>query len=66
MSVINKVLGVFLGNKYERDIKEITPHVEKVKIEYEKLGSISNDELRAITGKLRKKYLKELERSRPE
>ncbi len=55
MSVINKVLGVFLGNKYERDIKEITPHVEKVKIEYEKLGSISNDELRAITGKLREK-----------
>lgn len=53
MSVINKVLGVFLGNKYERDMKEITPYVEKVKIAYEKLGSISNDELRAITGRLR-------------
>lgn len=54
MSVINKVLGVFLGNKYERDMKEITPYVEKVKLEYEKLASISNDELRAITGKLKK------------
>ncbi len=55
MSVINKVLGVFLGNKYERDMKEITPYVEKVKLEYEKLGSLSNDELRAITGRLKQR-----------
>ena len=55
MSIINKVLGVFLGNKYERDMKEIMPYVEKTKIEYEKLSSLSNDELREITHKLRKR-----------
>ena len=30
MSIINKVLGVFLGDKYERDMKEIMPFVEKL------------------------------------
>ncbi len=53
MSVINKVLGVFLGDKYARDMKEIMPHVEKTKAAFEKVGSLSNDELRAITGKLK-------------
>ncbi len=37
MSIINNVLGLFLGNKYERDIKEITPFVDKVHIEFAKL-----------------------------
>ncbi|HUS86576.1 MAG TPA: preprotein translocase subunit SecA [Bacteroidales bacterium] len=53
MNVINKVLGVFLGNKYERDMKEIEPLVEQIKAEYETLASISNDELRARTGELK-------------
>ena len=29
MDIINKVLGLFLGNKYERDMKEITPYVDR-------------------------------------
>ncbi len=40
---------MFLGNKYERDMKEITPYVELTKKEFDKLGSLSNDELRNIT-----------------
>ncbi len=55
MSVLNKALGFFLGNKYDRDIKEVSPFVEKVKTEYEKIGSVSNDELRALTVKLRER-----------
>jgi preprotein translocase subunit SecA len=49
MSIINNVLGLFLGNKYERDMKEISPYVEKIRIEFEKLKDLSNDQLRDKT-----------------
>ncbi|HPI68130.1 MAG TPA: preprotein translocase subunit SecA [Bacteroidales bacterium] len=61
MSVINKVLGLFLGNKYERDMKEINPYVEKIHKEYEKLKSLSNDELRDKTGELKKELHSRIE-----
>ena len=51
MSIVNKILGLFLGNKYERDLKEINPYVEKVRIEFEKLQGLSNDQLRDKTWK---------------
>lgn len=54
MSVVNKVLGLFLGNKYERDIKEISPYVELVHTEYNKLQSLTNDQLRDRTVDLQK------------
>lgn len=54
MSIINSVLGLFLGNKYERDIKEINPYVQKTHEEFKKLGSLSNDELRDLSETLRK------------
>ena len=62
MSIINNILGLFLGNKYERDIKEIMPFVQATLREYETLGSLSNDELRDRTQKLKSKiyeYIKE-------
>jgi hypothetical protein len=37
MSIINNVLGLFLGNKYERDIKEINPYIDKIRAEFEKI-----------------------------
>jgi len=46
MSFINKVLGLFLGNKNERDMKEIDPHVILIHNEYEKLQGLTNDQLR--------------------
>lgn len=55
MSIVNKILGLFIGNKYERDMKEIMPYVEAVKAEYSKLQSLSNDELRKISRDLRDK-----------
>ena len=57
MSIINNVLGLFLGNKYERDLKEINPYVEKIHIEFGKLGELSNDELRDRSAELRKEIL---------
>lgn len=53
MSIINSVLGLFLGNKYERDLKEINPYVQKIQAEYLKLGSLSNDDLRDKSDELR-------------
>ena len=54
MDIVNKVLGLFLGNKYERDIKEISPYVVEILKEYDKLTDLSNDQLRDLTLELRK------------
>ncbi len=54
MSVINKVLGLFLGNKSERDMKDIDPYVLKVHGEYAKMKNLTHDELRDKTAELRK------------
>ena len=54
MSIINSVLGLFLGNKYEKDLKEINPFIDKIRVEYEKLKDLSNDGLREKTDELRK------------
>jgi preprotein translocase subunit SecA len=61
MSIINNVLGLFLGNKYERDIKEINPYTEKIKQESEKVKDLSNDDLRDRTDELRKEILGSIE-----
>jgi preprotein translocase subunit SecA len=49
MSIINNVLGLFLGNKYERDLKEINPYIDKIHTEFDKLKNLSNDGLRDLT-----------------
>lgn len=46
---LNTVLKVFLGSKTDRDLKELSPIVEKTNQIYQTLQSISNDELRAKT-----------------
>jgi preprotein translocase subunit SecA len=61
MSIINNVLGLFLGNKYERDMKEINPYVEKIHLEFEKVKDLSNDSLRDHTEELRKEILGSIE-----
>jgi len=53
MTFINKVLGKFLGNKSERDLKEITPILDAVKVEYERITKLSNDDLRAEAERLK-------------
>src|ERR1035437_5139769 len=54
MSIINNVLGLFLGNKYERDLKEINPYIDKIHVEFEKVQGLTNDELRDLTEGIRK------------
>ncbi len=54
MAFINKVLGVILGNKSERDIKEVGPVVEKIKEEYDRISKLSNDGLRKESDNLKK------------
>lgn len=43
------------GTKYDRDIKGITPLVEKINAEYAKLSGLGNDQLRAKTYEFRTK-----------
>lgn len=43
------VLKNFFGTKADRDLKELTPFVEKINTEWQKVKDISNDELRAKT-----------------
>jgi len=66
MNFLNKTLGLFLGNKYERDLKEINPFVEKVKAEYDKLTDLTNDQLREMTGRLRNKITDGISQERSE
>ncbi len=49
---INKILSKMFGNKSTRDMKEIQPHVEKVKQAYEIIDKLDNDALRAKTKEL--------------
>lgn len=57
-------LSKLFGSKSERDIKGIQPLVNKIKEEYEKLASLSNDDLRAKTTEFKDRisdYLKEID-----
>ena len=49
MSFINKILGAFLGNKSDRDMKELAPILANIKEAYTSIQTLSNDELRAKT-----------------
>ncbi len=55
MSFFNKVLSSFFGNKSQKDIKELTPVLLRVKQEYLRFPALTNDELRAETALLRSK-----------
>ncbi|MEA3446783.1 MAG: DEAD/DEAH box helicase, partial [Bacteroidota bacterium] len=50
---IVKTLSKLFGSKSERDIKEISPIVDNILAEYEKLNNISNDELRQKSKQLK-------------
>lgn len=50
----NDFLSKLFGNKSTRDMKEIQPWVEKVKVAYESISKLSNDELRAKTEELKR------------
>jgi len=53
MSAISGVLGKIFGKKYEKDLRELTPYVQKINVESEKIKTLSNDELRKRSGELK-------------
>ncbi len=54
MNILTKVLSIFFGNKSDRDIREVMPLVEKIREEYTRVQSLSNDQMRAKTLELKK------------
>ncbi len=65
MAFINKVLGKILGNKSERDIKQVTPIVNKIKQEFDRISQLDNNGLREEGTKL-KRIIKERIKSEEE
>ena len=51
----NEFMTKLFGNKSQRDLKEITPYVEKVKAVYPSIKALSNDELRAKTEEIKQR-----------
>jgi len=49
----NDVLKKLFGNKAQRDLKEIEPYVDKIKLAYETIKNLTHDELRAKTEELK-------------
>ncbi|NCC99121.1 MAG: preprotein translocase subunit SecA [Bacteroidia bacterium] len=50
---IGSIIGKLFGTKSERDLKEILPYVEKIKVVYPTIERLSNDELRERTQNIR-------------
>ncbi|WP_026994289.1 preprotein translocase subunit SecA [Flectobacillus major] len=53
INYLTKAVTKFFGTKSERDIKELLPIVENVKVEYAKLSSLTDDQLRQKTADLK-------------
>jgi preprotein translocase subunit SecA len=60
IGILNKTITRIFGKKSDRDLKDITPQVAKIKDEFEKLASISNDELRDKTNVFRNRIAEHL------
>lgn len=51
----NEIMTKLFGNKSQRDLKEITPYVDKIKATYPAVEALSHDELRARSADIRKR-----------
>ena len=61
---IEKFFGSLFGNKNDRERKALQPLIEEINAEYEKLKSLSNDELRNKTVEFKtriKEYLADID-----
>ena len=54
MAGLINIISKFFGNKYDKDIKEITPIIKEINTHFENLSSISNDALREKTSYFKK------------
>lgn len=53
MAFVTKLLSKILGNKSDRDIKDIDPVLQTIKKEYERIVKFSNDQLRDESDRLK-------------
>ncbi len=60
MSFFNKIIKVFVGDKSQKDIKEIQPIVDQIKKIEPLLLNLSNDELRAKTLQFKNKIAEKI------
>ena len=51
----NEFMTKLFGNKSQRDLKEITPYVEKIKAVYPSIQALTNDELRAKVDEIKQR-----------
>ena len=49
MAGLLNIISKLFGNKYDKDVKEIAPIVTQINLEFSKLQSLTNDELREKT-----------------
>ena len=54
MSIVNSLLKVFLGDKSGKDLKKLNPLVDDINVQFDKLYSLSNDQLRNKTIEFKK------------
>ena len=54
MAGLLNIISKLFGNKYDKDVKEITPIITQINAEYSKLSTLSNDALRAKTSDFKK------------
>ncbi len=52
---LNNFFKKILGNKAQRDLREIEPIIEKIQAVYPEIKSLSNDDLRARTASLKER-----------
>ena len=55
MAGIFNIIAKLFGNKYDKDIKQIRPIVDKIHLEHKKISQLSHDELRNQTKILKSK-----------
>jgi preprotein translocase subunit SecA len=53
MAGLLNIISKLFGNKYDKDVKEITPIIEKINIEFSKLSNLTNDDLRKKTSEFK-------------
>ena len=64
VSILNSILKVFLGDKSGKDLKKITPLVDKINDYYISLEKMSNDSLRDKTNSFKKKIFDNTSKTR--
>jgi preprotein translocase subunit SecA len=57
LDIFTKSLSKLFGTKSDRDLKEIQPIVNQILVEYSKLASLSNDQLRGKTTEFKKRIV---------